>query len=620
MSPILARYAASAYHLRQKPSGWCCSACAEWVWNQKNTPALQGEVLTPVGHAWPQLGEAAISGPTYFNVDFAQEVLTPQDETTDSPTRQEDAGVATSSTGEEGQGSSQATKSDADRPVPKKPTRKDWCRLSDIFVQAPVHCMQAKSAQILDWIEEFEAGLEPDTLGCWLANRIAECLEAEEEDTIGILACIEDLKMQETHVEKGQQNEVQSGLAAVSLDSWAHPAEAMSTSNQGKALEEESTRVLTMIKGKLVQPAEETTTQGTVIDFALASAAIASCIHVEVDWEAPRFTPEPGDYQEDQEAQEETAGAANVPSKTVEWRKGCVLGTNAKLEAYMIGHSVDVETVQTVLKKAKAEAQDWQKQRRAQYQKWLEGACAGGMRGLYKALRSPENVQARPYREHSGELRPHLRRQEWKAVWQPMPDNQTQQDPLFDQLAAGARLQLEQLGPLRDEVVAKVLGKMTKKAVGPDGLSAQMFRELRPDQVALVAQAFREWESTGYMPDTVTMTLVTLLAKKETEERPIGLTSYAYRAWCKTRYHLYDEWAKQYKAAAPWDRAIKGLSSLEVAVTRVLKGEMHRQSGKTGITLLLDLKGFYENVSHTALVEAAFRHQYPPLLLHGAMQ
>ena len=76
----------------------------------------------------------------------------------------------------------------------------------------------------------------------------------------------------------------------------------------------------------------------------------------------------------------------------------------AKLEAYMIGHQVDVTAVQMVLQKAKEEAQEWQKQRQAQYQKWLEGACEGGMRGLYKALRSPENVQVRPYREQSGEL------------------------------------------------------------------------------------------------------------------------------------------------------------------------------------------------------------------------
>ena len=107
---------------------------------------------------------------------------------------------------------------------------------------------------------------------------------------------------------------------------------------------------------------------------------------------------------------------------------------------------------------------------------------------------------------------------------------------------------------------------------------------------------------------------------QKTEERPIGLTSYAYRAWCRARYQLHDDWARQYKACAPWDRATKGHSSLEVAVTRVIKGELHRHSGKTGITLLLDLKGFFENVSHTSLVGAAFRHNYPPLLLHGAMQ
>ena len=84
MSPILARYAAAAYRLRQKPSGWCCSSCAEWVWKQLNDPCQPREVLTPVGQVWPQLGEAAITGPIYFNVDFAQENLTPQGEASNS--------------------------------------------------------------------------------------------------------------------------------------------------------------------------------------------------------------------------------------------------------------------------------------------------------------------------------------------------------------------------------------------------------------------------------------------------------------------------------------------------------------------------------------------------------
>ena len=291
-----------------------------------------------------------------------------------------------------------------------------------------------------------------------------------------------------------------------------------------------------------------------------------------------------------------------------------------KLEAFMVGHQVDMQLVQDITAQATEEAKAWRAKRQEQYQEWLQAACEGGMRGLYRALKSPENNQARPYREQSGELRPHLRRMEWKVVWQPLPGNKQMADPLFDQLYAGAQAQLKEVGPLTDNQVAKVLKKMAKKAAGPDGLSAQMLRALQPDQVSLVAQAFWEWEHTGQMPETVTMTLVALLAKKETEERPIGLTSYAYRAWCRARYQLHDDWARQYQFSAPWDRATKGMSSLEVAVARVMKGEMHRQSGKIGITLLLDLKGFYENVSHKALVASAFKHKYPPLLLHGAMQ
>ena len=199
------------------------------------------------------------------------------------------------------------------------------------------------------------------------------------------------------------------------------------------------------------------------------------------------------------------------------------------------------------------------------------------MRGLYRALKTPENSQARPHRDQSGELRPHLRRKEWKAVWKPLPGNQVQQHQVFDQLKAGAQAQLARVGPLSNEAVGRVLCKMAKKASGPDGLSAQMLRALEPDQVALVAQAFRTWEATGQMPETVTMTLVALLPKKATEERPIGLTSYAYRAWCRARYHLHEDWARQYKQHSPWDRAIKGMSSLEVAVTRVIKGEVLRQ-------------------------------------------
>ena len=60
--------------------------------------------------------------------------------------------------------------------------------------------------------------------------------------------------------------------------------------------------------------------------------------------------------------------------------------TQVQLEAYMTGHGVDLRQVQEVLDKAREEACAWRAQRQKQYQEWLEGACEGGMRGLYRAL------------------------------------------------------------------------------------------------------------------------------------------------------------------------------------------------------------------------------------------
>ena len=53
---------------------------------------------------------------------------------------------------------------------------------------------------------------------------------------------------------------------------------------------------------------------------------------------------------------------------------------------------------------------------------------------------------------------------------------------------------------------------------------------------------------------------------------------------------------------------------------RILKGEVHRHTGKSSITLLLDLKGFYENVDHVELVEKAMELGHPAILLQGALQ
>ena len=68
-SPILARYAAAAYRLRQKPLGVCCLSCQQSVWESSVGPPSTGAFLKPVG-PWPGAAEAAITGARFFPVDF----------------------------------------------------------------------------------------------------------------------------------------------------------------------------------------------------------------------------------------------------------------------------------------------------------------------------------------------------------------------------------------------------------------------------------------------------------------------------------------------------------------------------------------------------------------------
>ena len=309
-SPILTRYAGAAYSLRQKPWGWCCKACETWVFNQEQSSELQSG-FSGVAKVWPQLSEAALTGPLYFPVDFDPwEVGEPgviqqgdlvKEEELESKESDDATGVKASSrelnapkqtrqtwcqaqgkkrqapdrpcgAGPSSQGSRFAASPGAPRKEqcsfeqsePRAPTRQDWCQLSDILVQQPQFCMKTKEAALLSWIERFESFLVPGSLGYWVANRIPECLAGDEEDTIGILAGIEDVKMQgaarpkedccrilqanitsyrseirqwlvsnqwhvaclqETHQVESATEAMTSSLKAIALEPWALPAE-----------------------------------------------------------------------------------------------------------------------------------------------------------------------------------------------------------------------------------------------------------------------------------------------------------------------------------------------------------------------------------------------------------
>ena len=253
------------------------------------------------------------------------------------------------------------------------------------------------------------------------------------------------------------------------------------------------------------------------------------------------------------------------------------------------------------------------------YSQWLEEACKGGMRGLYKALKSEDSIPDRPYRNIPLEIRPHIRRAHWADVWQPMPGNEVNPNIDFDSLRDASVSQAKTLPPITGPMVAKVIKRMPTKAIGADGWSVQMLKCLAPLQLERLAQFFNTWEGQGAFPTQLSVVLVALINKSEDEERPIGLTPVPYRLWAKIRWPVFEEWLREYAATQDWDRAKKGLSSLDVALRRKLSHEILHRKKRHSVTVLLDLKAFYENVRHDNFVNQAISLKVPPLILNAAM-
>ena len=216
-------------------------------------------------------------------------------------------------------------------------------------------------------------------------------------------------------------------------------------------------------------------------------------------------------------------------------------------------------------------------------------------------------------------MRSHARRKQWAKVWQPKPGNQVEETPARKTLRQAAKAQAQQLGPTGLENLGKVIKKMKKKAPGPDGWTCQFLKDLDEAGVQGLMEQMIEWERQGRLPGQLCVTLVTMLAKNDKIERPIGLTHYAYRAWARARWPLCEKWAREFAQNTPWDKAKKGVSSLDVALARIIRHETARARKQCGVTLLLDIEAFYENIQHEKLISQGLQHQFPAVVLNGAM-
>ncbi|CAE7471247.1 unnamed protein product [Symbiodinium natans] len=254
-----------------------------------------------------------------------------------------------------------------------------------------------------------------------------------------------------------------------------------------------------------------------------------------------------------------------------------------------------------------------------QYKQWLSKAMEKGMRPLYNALRKDEQVVQRPYMEYDMLERPHIRRDHWAAVWtKGTPMAQTAS--LMLELEDAAKKQAASVEPLNPEEVKARIKKLALKSPGPDGWRIDHWQAMDDKAVEAVVAFYHECEAKATWPKQMTVSLIAMLPKNLTRERPIALLHILYRTWVRLRWDLVSTWQVSYAKNAKYDKAVPGSCCLDVAVGRLLRNEVAKTNGVHVVSLFVDLESFFDTIQFQQLIAAATDLQYPPLILKMALE
>ncbi|CAE7267552.1 unnamed protein product [Symbiodinium sp. CCMP2592] len=240
---------------------------------------------------------------------------------------------------------------------------------------------------------------------------------------------------------------------------------------------------------------------------------------------------------------------------------------------------------------------------------------------VYRALKSHEQTLARPFRDQSALARAYCRMEFWSRIWDasivpPQPHLSAERLAL----RAEALQQAQDLSPLSWEQVKTACLATGNKKGGLDGWSYKALRNLPDFCYRQLAGLFRLAETDLTLPLQMLTVQVALLAKTPEKERPISLTSVLWRVYSKLRRPLLESWLKEYAAFAPFDSATPGHTSLDPALSRLIKAEDHKFRNVTFITLFVDLEGFYDGVDFSRLISQGKALSFPPLLLELSLQ
>ena len=238
------------------------------------------------------------------------------------------------------------------------------------------------------------------------------------------------------------------------------------------------------------------------------------------------------------------------------------------------------------------------------------------MKPLFNALKSHEQVVVRPHAEVDARARILCRVLQWVPIWSASGSPTCSPAALVEL----AKQQATQYPQLEGSQLFAFFKKMSVKAPGPDGWDIPFIKKLEPQHCDSLVELFTMMEREAALPHQMQFSLVVLLPKNETIERPIALMHCLLKAYLKMRWPLISQWLEDVDRQLWWDSAKKGTSTLDVSLKRMVAFEGSRCNNRHRVTLFVDLTTFYEGVPHEDLIRKALAMNFPAPLLNFVLQ
>ena len=134
------------------------------------------------------------------------------------------------------------------------------------------------------------------------------------------------------------------------------------------------------------------------------------------------------------------------------------------------------------------------------------------------------------------------RLEQWGAIWQ------IQEQPVLigclEKLIEKGQQEAKNLPFLADGHIWKIVKTLSIKAPGLDGLGFDFLRSLHREAMKDLRGMFQIIEEQAMIPSQWKTSLIAMLPKNSSIERPIALVATMYRLWCRLRSDQIKAWAR----------------------------------------------------------------------------